>query len=672
MPHSFLLSIHRENSGKGLVVAPRKLGNAFSELYRRHGKELDQVRSEVNNTEQTDWPIHFPKVASNVAQGPAVNPIKNRLENHLTSLEFFRQSEATVYEGSPVNNALDVLDLLRRDMEQSYQNVEYLLRTDSPYPPASLTQDGAAWQSPSGQIEQTGSPEWPVGAGPENFAQYNKEDKVASHNYKQHAGTNEARAGSATGPVVENDRNTADAKKDSKMRDLGAESSEGNPKEKDEKLNSAPKSEKSTKNVIPLKEPKNQEGLGTLKRNEEKVSQRTGNASRQGASRGGESNQEGQGIRIEVIDERRVAQEPVEAENGKAEDGKAENGGKSGNKSGSTLRQRDLAKAAPDLQTGQARQTEPKLGQTPVSDPVREGVEGTTLREPSQDSVARLASGLRGESSLLQSALQAKETLKEIESAQENLAGKEVKAPLEKETQTAQRFILQPASAQRGFTTRGFLGASLRGRELRQVASLRKRQSQGIQHWTAENSAKGTFSESGFSELRLSEGVPQSGAEAKNPGSSGQVTVLRSFVQQMVQRLQEGPLAQNLRQLQFRLLEHNRGEIRLRLSPEHLGQLRIHLSVEGSQLSGRIMAESAEAVRILQDHLPQLQESLREGGFSGLNVSVGGGQENQQGSAPYGSFRAASGLRMATDQNEEWEDLAPIWQLEQNQIDYSA
>ena len=79
-------------------------------------------------------------------------------------------------------------------------------------------------------------------------------------------------------------------------------------------------------------------------------------------------------------------------------------------------------------------------------------------------------------------------------------------------------------------------------------------------------------------------------------------------------------------------------------------------------------------MRILQEHLPQLQESLREGGFSGLNVSVGGGRENGQGAESHDDARVAFSSRAAESQSGEWENLGetPIWQLEQNQIDYSA
>ena len=649
MPQSFPVS--GQSKSISAPAIPRKIGNAFSELYHRtekNNEKLGKVRNDANNTGQTNLPTHF---VANAAQKLIDNPLKNRFspENPLASLEFFQQS--AVSEGNSANNPLDVLDLLRHDMEQSYQNAEYLLRTDSPYSLASLTPSGA--QDSAAPIEPIGYAGQPDGANSQKFDQ----DSNITHT------TAYERPAASPAKSPENDRkgskSGSEAQKDSKVLEASGKVSEGNPKENTEKQSSAPKTEKPGSTVILAKKPKTQwEGAEGSKKAEAVSEPRSAG---QVPLKDGEKNSEGEGIRVEVIDERRAAQEPVKTDVAKTEDA-----GKPGKEPGDTPGRQVLAKA----QAGQARQNESTPGQTPAS--IKESADATL-----PDNAARLAansnSDLRGESSLLRPALQA-EALKETE--RENLAAKEAKAPLEKSEQTAQRAILQPASAQK-VVTKGVLGASLRGGELGRVASLRKRQSQGMQHRAVESSPKGRVSDSrsGFSELRLSEGVPQSGTDAKSPAPSsggGQTTVLRSFAQQMVQRLQEGPLAQNLRQLQFRLLEHNRGEIRLRLNPEHLGQLRIHMSVEGSQLSGRIMAESAEAVRILQDNLPQLQESLREGGFSGLNVSVGGGQENQQGSAPYGGSRATSGQRMAAEQSEEWEDLAPIWQLEQNQIDYSA
>ncbi len=164
---------------------------------------------------------------------------------------------------------------------------------------------------------------------------------------------------------------------------------------------------------------------------------------------------------------------------------------------------------------------------------------------------------------------------------------------------------------------------------------------------------------------------------ASSPGNPG--VPLRSLAWQLAQRLQEGPLAQNLRQLRFRLLDQNRGEIRLRLNPDNLGQLRIHLSMDGNQLSGHIVADRAEAARILQNNMQQLEASLREGGFDnqGLNVSVSGGQAGDAQSSRRESERN-SGRTQGTERQdgsaawEEWNADELNLQVEQSQINYSV
>ncbi|WGK69382.1 flagellar hook-length control protein FliK [Candidatus Haliotispira prima] len=233
------------------------------------------------------------------------------------------------------------------------------------------------------------------------------------------------------------------------------------------------------------------------------------------------------------------------------------------------------------------------------------------------------------------------------------------------------------------------------------VAELRRQQNQGMQYASGDRqnaaSVNGSAESADKQQLKadfefgrnLNQTMESSGLSdsagirtpgAGNMGNNGQGPLLRSFAQQMAQRLQEGPLAQNLSQLRFRLLDRNRGEIRMSLNPENLGQIRIHLNIDGSQLSGHIVADSPEAARILRDNMQHIEASLREGGFDNqeLNVSVGGGQagdaqdKSQEDWNPSGNFDSN---RLPVGREEAWEELnpsGPTFQLEQSQINYSA
>ncbi|MEM9424676.1 MAG: flagellar hook-length control protein FliK, partial [Spirochaetota bacterium] len=214
----------------------------------------------------------------------------------------------------------------------------------------------------------------------------------------------------------------------------------------------------------------------------------------------------------------------------------------------------------------------------------------------------------------------------------------------------------------------------VRGEGLR----LRSRQNEGIeqlgnkensqlanqQHGKQQNHSEfsrdfGESSEVGITDVR----GQRLDTPFSNAGANG--GAMRSLAQQMIQRFQEGPLAQNLRQLQFRLLDQNRGEIRLRLHPENLGRVSIHLNIDGNLLRGRFVAENAEVARMLQDNMEHLASGLREGGFEnqGLDVSVGEESRGFSGGSPRNSSRF-------TVDSEDWED--PVWLQEQSQIDFSA
>ena len=225
-------------------------------------------------------------------------------------------------------------------------------------------------------------------------------------------------------------------------------------------------------------------------------------------------------------------------------------------------------------------------------------------------------------------------------------------------------------------------------RRLGRVAELRKQQNSGVQQLSVgenqRNPSVGQQQNRRYGGFDFSQNFhdrggdnPALGDVQQNsfPNSSTTSTGFRSIAQQMFQRLQEGPLAQNIRQLQFRLLDQNRGEIRLHMKPENLGQVRIHLSIEGSQLSGRILAENMEAARILQDNMQHLEASLRAGGFDsqGLNVSIGG---DQAGSTDSRESTSGSNYTKLSPVDAEIEEEANFNErtllYEKSQINFSA
>lgn len=131
-------------------------------------------------------------------------------------------------------------------------------------------------------------------------------------------------------------------------------------------------------------------------------------------------------------------------------------------------------------------------------------------------------------------------------------------------------------------------------------------------------------------------------------------------------------MAQNIRQLQFHFIDEARGEIRLSLNPEHLGRVRIRLSLDGNQLSGQIVAENQDAARLLQDHLQNLEQSFREGGFERgkLDVSVNDGNPREQGSG--GSHGRSSAAETDSFDRDSAGGSGSAFLEETSQINYIA
>ncbi len=107
---------------------------------------------------------------------------------------------------------------------------------------------------------------------------------------------------------------------------------------------------------------------------------------------------------------------------------------------------------------------------------------------------------------------------------------------------------------------------------------------------------------------------------------------------------------QIVKQTGILLKDNNAGEIRLVLKPEHLGSLRIKIDMNNNNLTGKILVQNHDALRLVQQNLDNLYRALRDSGFTAteLNVSVGGkdaGGRDKERSSPLPSARAIQGVR---------------------------
>lgn len=108
---------------------------------------------------------------------------------------------------------------------------------------------------------------------------------------------------------------------------------------------------------------------------------------------------------------------------------------------------------------------------------------------------------------------------------------------------------------------------------------------------------------------------------------------------------------QIVKQTGILLKNNNSGEIRLVLKPEKLGSIRIRIDMNNQNLTGRILVQNHQALKLVQQNLDSLYQALRDSGFTAtaLNVSVGG-REGSEGkdrgrSSPLPSMRAIAGVK---------------------------
>lgn len=88
------------------------------------------------------------------------------------------------------------------------------------------------------------------------------------------------------------------------------------------------------------------------------------------------------------------------------------------------------------------------------------------------------------------------------------------------------------------------------------------------------------------------------------------------------------------------LKKDNSGEIRLVLKPEKLGNVRIKLNLQDNNIVGKIIVENINVKEVFEHNLESLHRAFRQEGFqsSGLEVSVGGGEQKGEGKEEAKSF----------------------------------
>jgi flagellar hook-length control protein FliK len=119
-------------------------------------------------------------------------------------------------------------------------------------------------------------------------------------------------------------------------------------------------------------------------------------------------------------------------------------------------------------------------------------------------------------------------------------------------------------------------------------------------------------------------------APPRSPASATSPTPLSGSV------LQERLLPEIVHQAGIVLRDGGEGEIRLVLKPEHLGSVRIRLQLGESSLEGRIVVDNSNVKELLDAHLEQLKNALRQEGYASANidVTVSGGRDGRRGLSP--------------------------------------
>ena len=86
--------------------------------------------------------------------------------------------------------------------------------------------------------------------------------------------------------------------------------------------------------------------------------------------------------------------------------------------------------------------------------------------------------------------------------------------------------------------------------------------------------------------------------------------------------LQERLLPEIVHQAGIILRDGGEGEIRLVLKPKNLGSVRIRLHLGESSLEGRIVVDNSNVKELLESHLWELKNALRQEGYATANIDV--------------------------------------------------
>jgi flagellar hook-length control protein FliK len=112
--------------------------------------------------------------------------------------------------------------------------------------------------------------------------------------------------------------------------------------------------------------------------------------------------------------------------------------------------------------------------------------------------------------------------------------------------------------------------------------------------------------------------------EARSEAASGQggFKTADSFENFLARELQQNLNSDIVRQAQVMLREGGEGTIRLSLKPEFLGKVKIHLEMTENKITGKIVVESGEALRAFEREMQSLEQTFRNEGFDGANLSL--------------------------------------------------
>ena len=119
-------------------------------------------------------------------------------------------------------------------------------------------------------------------------------------------------------------------------------------------------------------------------------------------------------------------------------------------------------------------------------------------------------------------------------------------------------------------------------------------------------------------ELRL----PDQGQDASSARTSWDVRSGQALENLLARELHQNFNNDIVRHASVALRDGNEGTIRLALKPESLGNVKIHLEMAENKIAGRIVVESAEALRAFEREISSLEKAFRDSGFDGANLEM--------------------------------------------------